>query len=220
MQTAECHILRPAYLHSRNTAAPSSAAAGTVNQSPPFRNMRLLDVPVPPIESGIRCGSNAGTMQFQCNSSAVPVQSALPASHRERRGTPCGVPSGHARRTFRTAGRRRWPSRRTGTADPPCIRSLGSSWPHLLSYGWVTSSSPGRAAVRKTPALRVRSVSGEPAFLFPCGLPLLIRVSEGAARLDVLPLSSVTSRNAGAVLLARPAPYRVRHGPGFYPGIA
>jgi hypothetical protein len=38
--TAACHIFRPAYLHSRNTATPSTSAADivTVNQSPPFRD--------------------------------------------------------------------------------------------------------------------------------------------------------------------------------------
>jgi hypothetical protein len=38
MHTAACHILRPAYLHSRNTAMPSSAAADIVNQTPLFRD--------------------------------------------------------------------------------------------------------------------------------------------------------------------------------------
>src|SRR5205085_10079195 len=44
MQTAACHIFRPAYLHSRNTATPSSAATDivTVNQSPPFHGGLLV----------------------------------------------------------------------------------------------------------------------------------------------------------------------------------
>ena len=72
MLTAACHILRPAYLHSRNTATQSSAAADTVtvNQSPPFYDERMRLFPRLLFNSD----SAAASMQEQCGSCAVAVQ--------------------------------------------------------------------------------------------------------------------------------------------------